>query len=81
MTTTGRPPEQPIEIDLPTAIDLLSDYCDRGAVTLDNRFKQAVIMGKKALILLEHPTDPRLIYARGLLLSQQERKDNGNHGS
>jgi len=80
MKTTDDPSEQRAAITPDEAIDLLSDYCDRGAVTLDDRFKQAVKLGKKALVLLSHPTDPRLIYARGLLLSQEERKDHGNHG-
>ena len=79
MTTTGNQPEEPISIDIPKNIDILSDFCDRGIVTLNADFKNAVKLGKKALILLSRPTDPRLIYARGLLLSQKERKDLGNH--
>ena len=38
------------------AIELLSDYCDRGVVTLDADFKEAVRIGKTGLILLSHPT-------------------------
>jgi len=38
------------------AIELLSDYCDRGVVTLDADFKEAVRMGKNGLILLSHRT-------------------------
>ena len=42
------------------AIELLSDCCDRGMVTFDQDFKDAVKMGKKALILLAYETAHRL---------------------
>ncbi|MBA7637561.1 hypothetical protein ES703_45206 [subsurface metagenome] len=78
MTTTGNPPKQPSSLDIPKAIELLSDFCDRGAVTLDSDFKDAVRMAKTWLTILERPTDPRLIYARNLLLASSEKKDYGN---
>jgi len=36
----------------------------------------ALRLGIEALKLLENPTDPRLIYARKLLLGETERREN-----
>lgn len=45
-------------MNITKAIDLLSDYCDRGSVALGPDFKDAVRMGKVALIRLD--TGPML---------------------
>ncbi|MBA7532411.1 hypothetical protein ES705_24637 [subsurface metagenome] len=43
-------------MEAPKAIEELSDYCDRGVTTFDADFKDAVRMGRDALILLSHRT-------------------------
>lgn len=47
-------------MEIGKAIDLLSDYCDRGCATLDADFKEAIRMGKKALTLLAYDRALRL---------------------
>ena len=47
-------------MDIGKAIELLSDCCDRGVVTFDQDFKDAVKMGKKALTLLAYDKAHRL---------------------
>jgi len=47
-------------MEIGKTIELLSDYCDRGVATLDQDFKDAVKMGKKALILFAYGRSHRL---------------------
>jgi len=60
---------------VPKAIELLSDYCDRHCVTLDEDFRQAVKMGKEALILCQNIQN----YAIFAMELYEERKK-GEHG-
>ncbi|KKK65772.1 hypothetical protein LCGC14_2970790 [marine sediment metagenome] len=62
------------EMEIGKAIELLSDYCDRGSVTLDQDFKDAVRMGKQALILLSHRTTYCLDDHSLNLLREAQRK-------
>ena len=39
-------------MEIEKAIELLSDYCDRGCATFNEDFRTAVRIGKKALILI-----------------------------
>ncbi len=56
------------------AIELLSDYCDRGMVTLGEDFKEAVRKGKTALILLDRPTTVCLDdHSRNILRDAERR--------
>ena len=56
------------------AIEQLSDYCDRGVVTLDQDFKDAVEMGKKGLTLLAYDKAHRLSDLQLQLILGAERK-------
>ncbi|MBA7675855.1 hypothetical protein ES703_84094 [subsurface metagenome] len=58
------------------AIELLSDYCDRGMLTLGEDFREAVRKGKTALILLEHPTTVCLDKPSRNLLRDAQRSPN-----
>lgn len=58
------------------AVEQLSDYCDRGVATLGQDFKEAVKMGKKALILLSTSTGHRLDDTSLKLLLDAERRPN-----
>jgi len=55
---------------VPKAIELLSDYCDRHCATLDEDFRQAVRMGKEALILCQNIQN----YATFAMELYEERK-------
>ncbi|MBA7573108.1 hypothetical protein ES708_14903 [subsurface metagenome] len=60
-------------MDAEKAIELLSDYCDRGMVTLGADFKEAVLMGKKALMIFSLTGVTDLDPALQLLTSAKER--------
>ncbi len=57
------------------AIEQLSDYCDRGIVTLGDDFKDAVRAGKKAVLLLAYDKTHRLDDTSLKLLLDLERRD------
>jgi len=62
-------------LEIEKAIELLSDYCDRGSVTLDDDFKNAVRMGKSVLVLIA--SEKVVISAEDmpyLLLNSERRK-------
>ncbi len=65
-------------MEIGKTIEQLSDYCDRGMVTLDQDFKDAVKMGKKALTLLAYDPAHRLDDASLQLLLGAERKVEGS---
>jgi len=62
-------------VEIEKAIELLSDFCDRGAATLDDDFKEAVRIGKKALVHINTDEsvrwDDESLY---LLLGAERRK-------
>ncbi|MBA7520684.1 hypothetical protein ES705_12780 [subsurface metagenome] len=58
------------------AIEQLSDYCDRGIVTLGDDFKDAVRMGKTAIQLLAYGKGHRLSDENLKLLLDAERRPN-----
>ncbi len=62
------------KMDIGKAIEKLSDYCDRGIVTLDEDFKDAVRIGKKGLTLLAYHPYFRLDDSNLNLLLGAERK-------
>lgn len=43
-------------LEIEKVIELLSDCCDRGMVTFDEDFKDAVRVGKKVLTLVAYDT-------------------------
>jgi len=55
------------------AIGILNELPDAPIVGLDEKDFKAIELGREALKLLENPTDPRLIYARKLLLGETEK--------
>ena len=57
-------------------IEQLSDYCDRGMATLGPDFKEAVRLGKKALILLAYTRGHQLSDESLKLLFNRERRPN-----
>jgi len=57
-------------------IKQLSDYCDRGMVTLGHDFTEAVKVGKKALTLLAYTQGTRLSDESLMLLLNRERRPN-----
>ena len=63
--------------DIDKAIKLLSDYCDRGSLTLDDDFKAAVKMGKKALTIIAHNKALRWDDLSLQLLLGAERRPDG----
>ena len=63
-------------MDVEKAIELLSDYCDRGCASLGYDFREAVRMGKKALILFNTSKGHRLDDLSLKLLLNAERRDN-----
>jgi len=62
-------------MEIGKVIELLSDYCDRGMVTLDQDFKNAVKMGKKGLTLLAYDRSHRLDDISLQLLLNAERQE------
>ena len=56
------------------AVEQLSDCCDRGIVTFNQDFKNAVKMGKKAIILLATSEEHRLDDSSLKLLLDAERR-------
>jgi len=69
------------DMDVDKAIEQLGDYCDRGIITLDNDFKEAVRMGKQGLILLAHSEGHRLDDSSLQLLLGAERTGDGTRKS
>lgn len=57
-------------MNIEEAIELLGGYVYEEKPCPVGLFDEAVRLGVKALTLLENPTDPRLIYARKLLLGE-----------
>ncbi|MBA7589054.1 hypothetical protein ES708_31128 [subsurface metagenome] len=55
-------------------VEQLSDYCDRGVVTFSQDFKDAVRIGKKAVLLLAYDTAHRLDDTSLKLLLDVERR-------
>jgi len=68
-------------MDIDKSIKRLSDYCDRGSLTLDDDFKAAAEMGKKALTIIAH--DKALRWddlSLQLLLGAERRPDGAREG-